>query len=184
MVYPAPPFVVLWQFWFLTFLLSQVGQSDLLYVTASVGEFFVIRDFWDTPPCSATIFGFTSPLFCCFISSAISFHEAARVPLGVAGQKTVNSYDLFPPVLHQHAALFSFSLLLSSLFHAVSIFVKGSLSCLALVLSSFPMFQGRLANTLSQSSIASRQLHPFWSRGALGWYSLIFSPPSGLSTLL
>ena len=50
MVYPAPPFVVVKQFWFLPFPLSQVGQSDLLHVAASVGEFFVIRDFRDTPP--------------------------------------------------------------------------------------------------------------------------------------
>ena len=120
MLYPAPPFVVLWQFWFLPFLLSQIGQSDLLHVAASVGEFFVIRDFGETPPCS-TIFGFTSPLLCCFISSNISFHEAARAPLGVAGQKIGKSYDLSSPVLYQHTAFFSFSLLLSSLLQSLSL---------------------------------------------------------------
>ena len=122
MVYPAPPFVVLWQYRFLPFPLSQIGQSDLLHVAASVGEFFVIRDFsQDTPPPCSTIFGFTSPLLCCFISSAISFHEAAGAPLGVAGQKIGKSYYLFSPVLYQHATFFSFSLLLSSLFQSLSL---------------------------------------------------------------
>ena len=38
MVYPAPPFVVLWHFWLLPFLLLQTGQSCLLQLADSVGE--------------------------------------------------------------------------------------------------------------------------------------------------
>ena len=120
MVYPTPPFVVLWQFWFLPFPLSQIGQSDLLHVAASVGEFFVIRDFRDTPPCSA-IFGFTSPLLCCFISSAISFHEAARAPLGlpdrILGSHMICLLQFYTSMLLSSLSLsLSSSLLCSSLY--------------------------------------------------------------------
>ena len=158
MVYPAPPFVVLWQFWFIPFPLLQIEQSDLLHVAAYVGELFVIRDFEQGySPCS-TIFGFTIPLLCCFISSAISFHEAARAPLGVGGQKIGKSYDLFSPVLYQYAAFFSFSLLLSSLLQTLSL--RRSLSpvsswCCLL----FRFFRADL-KMISISSIVSKQLHP------------------------
>ena len=44
MVYPAPPFAVLWQFWFLPFPLSQIGQSDLLHVATSANITYRLKD--------------------------------------------------------------------------------------------------------------------------------------------
>ena len=160
MAYPAPPFVVLWQFWFLPFPLLQIEQSDLLVMLLPMWGSSLLSGTLnrDAPPCS-TIFGFTSPLLFCFISSAISFHEAARAPLGVAGQKTGKSYDLFSPVSYQHAAFFSFSLLLSSLLQSLSLW-RGLSPVSSWCCLFSQCFRADLEHTLSISSIVSRQLHP------------------------
>ena len=114
-VYPAPPPVVLRQFFPFAFPLQHAGQSRFSQLSSSFGELLQRTSLSWKHPCSM-ILGTTNPWLCLFTSSAMFFHVDARMPLGAAGQKMGNTLvGLFPVfLLYQVLFFFSFSVRLSS----------------------------------------------------------------------